>query len=569
MLKKIEIEKYRCFEKTKMFMRDLVIIVGKNNAGKSCFIEALRMVAMATKKCTNSTYIEPPKTLGLPVNMKGFKLPVERLKIDLRGVVYYYKDEVAKITATFENGTKIVIFVNQDIAFAVLYDRDNKLITSKFKAKEAAIPPISILPQIGLIKENERKLSELTVIEDMDTYLSSRHFRNEMYLYNQFFKEFKKLAEDTWPGLRIKELVYKPTESDYISLFIEDAKFPAEISLMGSGIQMWLQIIWFICRSMQSETIILDEPDVYMHPDLQLKVLKIVKSMFKQVVIATHSIEIISNVSPRNIIAIDKKSRQMTYANEINEVQNIINDIGSPYNLSLVKLGSANKCIFVEGDDIKILQQFYNILHPNSISSLDTIPSLPLGGFKRINEAFGAAKLFHENSEGNFKCYAILDRDFYTESQIEEQKRKAIENHLLLHVWEKKELENYLLKPDILYKLIKNKNISYLDFKNSFEAFVDTFKDMTIDSFTTKIQEENRSLTAGSAAKQAREYVNSKWIDINSKLSIVSGKDLLRATNKWLKDCYSTSCSMNRIFNVMVPEDVDDEIVELLNKLVG
>ena len=128
-----------------------------------------------------------------------------------------------------------------------------------------------------------------------------------MYLYNQFFKEFKKLAEDTWPGLRIKELVYKPTESDYISLFIEDAKFPAEIGLMGSGIQMWLQIIWFICRSMQSETIILDEPDVYMHPDMQLKVLKIVKSMFKQVVIATHSIEIISNVSPRNIIAIDKK----------------------------------------------------------------------------------------------------------------------------------------------------------------------------------------------------------------------------------------------------------------------
>jgi hypothetical protein len=61
-----------------------------------------------------------------------------------------------------------------------------------------------------------------------------------------------------------------------------------------------------------------------------------------------------------------------------------------------------------------------------------------LGGFKRINEAFGAAKLFHENSEGNFKCYAILDRDFYTESQIEDQKRKAIENHLLLHVWKKK-----------------------------------------------------------------------------------------------------------------------------------
>lgn len=568
MLKKIEIEKYRCFEKTKMLMRDCVIIVGKNNAGKSSFIEALRLVAMATKKCKNSTYIEPPLTLGLTRSMKGFKLPVERLKIDLRGIVYYYKDDIAKVTATFENGTKFVIYVNQDVAYAVLYNTDNKLISSRYKAQDADIPTISILPQIGLIKENERKLRELTVVEDIDTYLSSRHFRNEMYLSNEFFADFKKLAEDTWPGLRVKELVYEPAASDYISLFIEDSKFPAEIGLMGSGIQMWLQIIWFICRSKQSETIILDEPDVYMHPDLQVKLLKIAKSMFKQVVIATHSVEIISNVSPRNIIAIDKKSRQMTYASEINEIQNIVNDIGSSYNLSLTKLGNANKCIFAERDDIHILQQFYNILLPKAISSVETVPSLPLGGLTRVNEAYGAARLFHENSDGQFMCYAILNRGFYPKSRIEEIKKHAQENHLQLHIWEKTELENYLLKPKILYKVIKDSNLSYLDFRNALEAFVDIHKEMTIDSITTKIMEEDKSMSVGFAAKQAGEFVNFRWTDLNSKLSIVSGKYLLHALNEWIKVFYETSCSMNKIFSVMGPEDIEDEMKELLNKLV-
>lgn len=267
------------------------------------------------------------------------------------------------------------------------------------------ISSISILPQISIIKENEKRLSDATILDDMDTYLSSRHFRNEMFLFKKYyFNEFKKLAEETWPGLRVRDLDYNYSRSEYINLLIEDARFPAEIGFMGSGIQMWLQIIWFVCRSQGSETIILDEPDVYMHPDLQLKILNLVKSMFKQVIIATHSIEIISNVSPRNIITIDKKDRQMRFANHLEAVQNIVDDIGSVYNLSLIKLNSSNKCFFVEGNDIKILQQFYNILNPKGMHLLDSIPSLPLGGFKRLNEAFGASKLLYENSKGCFKC---------------------------------------------------------------------------------------------------------------------------------------------------------------------
>lgn len=296
MLEMIELENYRCFEKTKMTLRELTIIVGKNNAGKSSLIEALRMISIASKKCINANFSLPPATLSLPVSVKGFKLPVERLKIDLRGVVYYYKQDIAKITATFSNKLKIKVYVNEEIAFATIISSDGNLVTTKSKSRLLSIEPISILPQIGLIKENEKKINEATVTEDLHTYLSSRHFRNEILLYEQYFKEFKTLAEETWSGLRVIDLVYNVYESDNISLLIEDARFPAEISLMGSGLQMWLQIIWFICKSKDSETIILDEPDVYMHPEMQLKILKLIKLMFKQVIIATHSVEIISNV---------------------------------------------------------------------------------------------------------------------------------------------------------------------------------------------------------------------------------------------------------------------------------
>lgn len=383
----------------------------------------------------------------------------------------------------------------------------------------------------------------------------------------EYFKEFKILAEQTWPGLRVRSLDYDSTISDYISFLIEDVKFPAEIGLMGSGIQMWLQIIWFICRSQGSQTIILDEPDVYMHPDLQLRILKLVKSLYKQVIIATHSVEIITNVSPRDIVTIDKKDRQMRYANQLSAVQDIVDDIGSAYNLSLTKLNSANKCIFVEGEDIKILQQFYNILYPNNINILDTIPSLPLGGFKRINEAFGAAKLFYESTKGYYKCFAILDRDYYIDCQIDEQKKKALDNHLLLHIWSRKELENYIIVPEVLFRLLHSSGEKLEDFINKYELLIDTFKNDIIDSYTTKIQENDRGLAAGTSAGQARDYVNSKWTNLEDKLYLVPGKDLLRASNKWMTENYKVSCSMRSIFNVMKPDDIDPEIIQVLEKL--
>jgi len=568
-LERIEFENYRCFQNSKLSIRDITIIVGKNNSGKSTIIEALRIISMVTKKYNRTVYIQPPSSLNLPRATRGFKLPVERIKIDLRGIVYYYQDGNAKITAIFRDKVKIVVYLNEEVAFATIYDKDKNIITTKAKADLLEISSIGILPQIGLIKEKEKLLSEETVIDDIDTYLSSRHFRNEILLHRkERFESFKKLAEETWPGLRIIELIFNKYESEIISLIIEDARFPAEIGIMGSGIQMWLQIIWFICRSKGSETIILDEPDVYMHPDLQLKILKLVKSLFKQVIIATHSVEIISNVPPRNIVMINKHDRQMLYANDLTAVQNIVDDIGSVHNLSLVKLGSANKCVFVEGKDIKILQQFYNILYPDDMFSLDTLPTLPLGGFTRINEAFGASKLFHDSTENHFKCYAILDKDYYVESQIDGLYKKANENYLILHVWNRKELENYILIPSVIFKITQRPTHEYHNFLAEYEKLVDRYRETIIDAYTTKIHEVNNGkIVSGTAAKQARDYVNSKWTSLDEKLKLVGGKDLLKATNNWIKETFEKSCSMNKIFSIMKASDVDSEIIEVINNL--
>lgn len=564
----IKLENYRCFEKTKIKIKELAVFVGKNNAGKSSLVEALRLVALAIRKSTKTVYKEIPKEFGLGLSVKGYKLDVDKLKIDLRGIVYLYEDKIAKIMVSLDSGINIHIYLTSDYAYACIFDSQNRNITSKSNPQLSEIEQVDILPQLGLIKENEKKLTRETVEGDKDSYLFSRHFRNEILLYkDMFWKEFVKLSESTWKELKIKEIEYNFYDDDNIKLYISDSKFLAELGLMGSGLQMWLQIMWFLVRSRDATTIILDEPDVYMHPDLQRKLIRLIKKRYPQVIIATHSVEIIGEVEPGNIITIDKRKRQMLYANDMKAVQEIVDNIGAINNLSLTRIGNMRKCVFVEGEDLKILAKFADIVYPNYTESLNNLPSISLGGFNNLNEAFGASKLFYEETNDSIKCMAILDRDYFPEEMLSRKAEAAKNNKLNLHIWKRKEIENYLLEPQVLYRLINGKE-TYDEFLNKLEALVDKFKDDVFDQYAAQLIRYNKKLDTSTANKKAREFIRQNWISLKSKLSLVSGKEMLKEINQWMNKEYKIKCTMNILLREFTKEDVCDEMKEILEQLI-
>ncbi len=559
MIKKLEFENYRCFKKSSISFKEITTIVGKNNAGKSTVIEALRMISSASNRAGSATYIKPPESLEMPVSYKGFKINTEKLRIDLRTIVYFYLDTTATLTATFKDKSRIVIYVNSEVAFACIFDKEGEIVTTRSKVSLCDFRLINILPQIGLIKENEKYIAKDTIIADKDTYLSSRHFRNELLLYkDDFFEEFCSLAESTWSGLRIRELEYRPSQNEFIYFAVEDSEFTSEIGLMGSGIQMWLQIIWFICRSRNCKTIILDEPDVYMHPDLQRKLLRMIKRKFEQVIIATHSVEILSDVDPRFIVEISKSNRTMAYTSSKKGVQNIIDGLGSIHNIALVRIANTKKCLFVEGKDIKILQKFHDKLHPESDFSLETLPTVSLGGWSRLDEAFGTSNLFHGETNDQIKCYCILDRDYYTDETIKTQMSRAIDSNLNLHIWKKKEIENYVIVPSTIFRLTKLPSNKYADFREKLEGIVDEFKTYVTDQISDQIHNFDRGKSLSTCNAGARLIVESCWTTLENKISIVSGKELLSRINLWIRGEYGETCSLSRILKNIKEEEIDD-----------
>ena len=140
------------------------------------------------------------------------------------------------------------------------------------------------MPQVAPVALDERGLTTDYVRGAISSHLAPLHFRNQLKILSEYFPSFKDMSETTWPGLQIQDLTGGGLISDDpLQLMARDEDFVAEIAAMGHGLQMWLQTMWFLARSMEVSTVILDEPDVYMHPDIQRRLIRYIKNKFHQI----------------------------------------------------------------------------------------------------------------------------------------------------------------------------------------------------------------------------------------------------------------------------------------------
>ena len=307
MLRELKLSNFRGFEKHQVPLKDLTVIVGQNNAGKTTLVEALRLVSIVISRYRNLEYKTPPEWTDLPKREYGVSPSIRNLEINFDGLFHRYEPPPAIIEGHFSNGSSVTIYLNaNEEIFAVLRDSTGNTITKKSQATRANLPLVSILPQVGPVQKNERILTRHSILRGLSSPVSSSHFRNQLNLfYKDYFKEFQMMVESTWPGVRVEQLYGqgKPLQSP-LDLLIRNESFVGEISLMGHGLQMWLQTMWFLARSEVSTTVILDEPDVYMHPDLQRRVIRFLRGRFDQTIITTHSVEIMSEVDPGSILVV-------------------------------------------------------------------------------------------------------------------------------------------------------------------------------------------------------------------------------------------------------------------------
>ena len=127
---------------------------------------------------------------------------------------------------------------------------------------------------------------------------------------------------------------------------------------------------------------LLMSPDIYLHSDLQRQLMSILEDLGPDILIATHSTEIVTEAEPNDIILVDKNynsARRIKNPDQLNEV---FSSLGSNLNPILTQLSKTRRAIFVEGKDFQVISRFARKLGQHSLSNRSNFAVIPIEGFR-------------------------------------------------------------------------------------------------------------------------------------------------------------------------------------------
>ena len=236
-------------------------------------------------------------------------------------------------------------------------------------------------------------------------------------------------------------------------MFCLENRISRELFWAGFGFQVWCQMLTYIVAANNSSILAIDEPDIYLHSDLQRQLLGILKSLGPDILIATHSAEIVAEADYNDIVVIEKKAQSAKRMSDARQIQKVFTALGSNLNPTLTQIAKSRRALFVEGKDFFIIAQFARKRGLTQVANRTEFAVIPLGGFNSRKVADVSSGI--ETTLGmTIARAAVFDRDFRPPEEIEGIIRELKTICSVTFIHDRKEIENFLLVPEVLERAV-------------------------------------------------------------------------------------------------------------------
>jgi len=259
-------------------------------------------------------------------------------------------------------------------------------------------------------------------------------------------EKYKEIFADLLPGKELQNInLSAPKEFQYK----DNSGSILPFSSLSSGEQEVIKVVFDVVRKeIRHSVIILDEPELHLHPTLAFKMIETLKAIgdhTNQFIFLTHSADLISTYySTGDVYFIDAVQTGANQAHKLSELRHshkeVVHLIGQ--NLGLFAVGK--KLIFVEGENSSIDRLTYHAIAQKVLPDAKVIPVGSVTNIITLNIIEEQIR----NSIFGIDLYMIRDRDGLEINQIEE-----IEKHGRVRFLRKRHIENYYLDSEILYKV--------------------------------------------------------------------------------------------------------------------
>src|SRR6266446_2194182 len=412
----VRFSRYKAFREFSLSLDRFNILVGPNNSGKSTILGAFRILAEALRRARakSATFVEGPdgKTRGYEVSLGGIPVATEN-------VFHNYEDDrPASVRFRVSTGEQLTLFFPKRGICNLICETAGKSVTSPKAFRQRFSIDIGFVPILGPVEHDEQLFQREAARDALLTHRASRNFRNIWYHYPESFEEFRSLIQTTWPGMDIKEPEVDTThEKPLLRMFCPEERIDREIFWAGFGFQVWCQMVTFMVRNKGSSLFIIDEPDIYLHSDLQRQLLSALRALGPDILLATHSTERISEADPNEILVVTKRAQSAKRVGDPTQLRSIFNTLGSNLNPTLTQLARSKRVVYVEGKDFQIISRFASKLGIRAVATRSEFAVVPTAGFNPLR-----AKMFTEGVQATLgtkiSTALVFDRDYRSEEEV-------------------------------------------------------------------------------------------------------------------------------------------------------
>lgn len=407
--------------------------------------------------------------------------------------------------------------------------------------------------------------------QNIASRLSSRHFRNQLRLLQQeqALESFLQWAEPWLGDLTFDTLGQHMSDDGLIveTFFYEaGSRVPKEIVWAGDGVQVWLQLLYHVHRVRERDTIILDEPEVYLHPDLQRRLVRLLESTGRQIVVATHSSEMVAESDGRLTTLVDRTRRRARRTRSDADFEMLSTVLGTAFNLRLAKALRSRVAVFVEGQDMSLLRHFARTLGLSSVEREAGVTVVPLRGYSNWGQVEPFKWLCDELLPATIETFVILDRDYRPEKVRSDVMTRLAASGIRGHVWELKELESYLVTPAVIARLSGATSEAVTSWLDDITAGMENivFGRLLDERLKAEVDGQNHAVSVTTAFKS--EF-DSEWTSPQFRLATCPPKQVISSLNEKLQTTGLKPVSITGLARAHRRGELASEVVDLLTQI--
>jgi predicted ATPase len=376
------------------FSSAFTVVVGKNNVGKTALLESLRITSLAAKPHRNASIdfgviLDPRSVAQAEVLTSGVELkniqceanvgihlpiPVDSAKQDQGAIFcdafYAAKDLTIRVrsrsgeslsSSKYPSHSLFAAETNKfDVAAKPTADRQSIKFTEAQSTGNDSVPALvqqGWAKSVYVFRAERLSIGRTGIANTSELRPDGSNLAAVLLMLqsnNARFERFNRHVSEIFPTIRRLSVV--PVENNHVEVRVwsvdpETERTDLAISLeeSGTGVGQVLAIL-YVVMTVERGTIVIDEPNSFLHPGAAKKLIQILRQYnHHQFILATHSGDLIATADPETIQLVtwtDGESRvQEVDKKQINYLREILLEVGASFS----DFFGFDRAVWVEG----------------------------------------------------------------------------------------------------------------------------------------------------------------------------------------------------------------------------